>query len=181
MGNDMFDSNQDRHQQFLRAFTTHEPALRAFVRRLVPSRTDADDVLQEVAIVLWEKFAEFREGGDFKAWTCGIARYKALAWLRDKGRDRLVLDTDVVELIAEDSLQAESRLQRQRDALESCLGKVPPAERELLVRAYQPETKIQDVAATSGRSVGGFYQWLYRTRQMLLDCVKRELAPEVLS
>jgi RNA polymerase sigma-70 factor, ECF subfamily len=174
----MSGGNQDHHQQFLRAFTTHEPAVRAFVRRLVPTRADADDVLQEVAIVLWEKFDEFREGGDFKAWACGIARYKVLAWLRDKGRDRLVLSSEVVELIANDSLRDESYLHKQRIALEACLEKVPPAERDLLAQAYQADVKIQDIAESSGRSIGGFYQWLYRMRQMLLECIQRQIGQE---
>ena len=104
-----------------------------------------------------------------------------LSWLRDRGRDRLVLASEVIELIADESLHTESRLERQRIALESCFEKVPPAERELLVRAYRPEAKIQDVALTSGRSVGGFYQWLHRMRRLLLDCVNRELAEESLS
>jgi len=174
----MSDGNQDHYQQFLRAFMKHEPAVRAFVRRLVPTRGDADDVMQEVAIVLWEKFDEFHDGGDFKAWACGIARYKVLAWLRDKGRDRLVLSTEVVELIASDSLRDESHLHKQRMALESCLEKVAPEERRLLVRAYHADAKIQDVAKTSGRSIGGFYQWLHRMRQMLLECIYRQIAQE---
>lgn len=172
---------QKRHERFLSEFTQHEPAVRAYVRRLVPSRADADDIMQEVAIVLWEKFDEFREDGSFKAWACGIARYKVLAWLRDKGRERLVLANDVVELIANESLDCETRLARQREALESCLEKLPSSERELVTQAYQPSIKIQEVAAVSGRSVGGFYQWLYRMRQMLLNCVRGELAREPLS
>jgi len=174
----MDSGSRTQHQRFLRLFTTHEPAIRAFVRGLVPSRTDADDILQEVAIVLWEKFDEFREGGDFKAWACGIARFKVLAWLRDRGRDRLVLDSDVVEVIAAQSLDQEPFLQQQREVLETCLKSVPAEERSLLARAYQPGAVIRDIAETSGRSVAGFYQWLYRMRQMLLDCVKRRLAPE---
>lgn len=174
----MSEAHQDHHQQFLRAFTTHEPAVRAFVRRLVPSRADADDILQEVSIVLWEKFDEFRQDADFKAWACGIARYKVLSWLRDKGRDRLVLNSDVIELIADDSLRDEPHLQEQRVALESCFEKVPSAERKLLTQAYQTDANIRETAATSGRSIGGFYQWLYRMRQMLLDCVRRTIAQE---
>lgn len=173
--------SDDRHRRFLRAFTTNEPAVRAFVRRLVPTRADADDILQEVSIVLWEKFDEFRPDADFRAWACGIARYKVLAWLRDKGRDRLVLDSDVVELIAKESLQAESELEQQRVALESCFEKIPPDQRELLAHAYRRDVKIQDVAASSGRSVGGFYQWLHRMRKLLLECIGRELAEEPLS
>ena len=172
------DFSQDRHQQFLRAFTTNEPAVRAFVRRLVPSRADADDVLQEVAIVLWEKFEDFCDGGNFKSWACGIARFKVLAWLRDKRRDRLVLDDDVVGLIADEAFRDESNLEQQRIALETCFEKVPQRERDLLTQAYQPAAKIQDVAANSGRSVAGFYQWLHRMRLMLLECIQRERARE---
>ncbi len=175
MTSHMGNSRRDRHSEFLRTFTTHELAVRAFVRKLVPSRADADDVMQEVAIVLWEKFDEFREGTNFNAWACGIARFKALAWLRDKARDRLVLDSDVVDLIAEQSLACEHRMQQQREALEQCLDKMPATDRDLLSHAYDPTAKMHEVAAGSGRSVGGFYQWLYRIRQMLLDCITREL------
>lgn len=172
-------SHQNR--EFLRAFTAHEPAVRAFIRRLVPSRVDADDILQDVAVVLWEKYGEFQAGGDFRAWACGIARFKVLAWLRDRGRDRLVLDSDVVAALAEESLQVESHLDRQRAALETCFEKMPVGERELLARAYRRDVRIQDVAVTSGRSVGGFYQWLHRVRKMLLECVNRQMAEEPLT
>lgn len=168
----------DRHREFLRCYTSHEPAIRAYVRRLVPLRADADDVMQEVAVVLWDKFDEFREGGDFRFWAFGVARFEVLAWLRDKGRDRLVLSQAVAELIAEESLQDEPRLARQREALESCLEKLDAAQRQLLVAAYQPQTRIQSLAAQSGRSLAGFYQWLYRMRRLLLDCARRELAAE---
>ncbi|MHC2069854.1 sigma-70 family RNA polymerase sigma factor [Bremerella sp. T1] len=175
----MDDSN--RNQRFVRIFTQHEPAVRAFVRRLVPSRTDADDILQEVAVVLWEKFDEFQPDRDFRAWACGIARYKVLSWLRDRGRAKLVLDSDVVELVAEESLRIDRHLEQQRTALEVCFEKVQPDQRSLLKDAYREGAKIQDIATNSGRSVSGFYQWLYRMRQMLLDCVKRELAQESIS
>lgn len=172
------DENQ-RHNQFLRAFTAHEPALRAYVRRLVPTRADADDVMQEASVVLWEKFGSFRDGADFRAWAFGVARFEVLAWLRDKGRDRLVLDEAVVAMLATATVEDESLLQRQREALEACIAKVAPDQRELLLQAYQPETRIQDIAPGSGRTVPGFYQWLHRVRRILLDCIRRTLSQEV--
>lgn len=155
--------------------------MRAFVRRLVPTRVDADDVMQEVSIVLWEKFSSFREGADFKAWAFGVARFEVLAWLRDKGRDRLVLDEEVVLKIAHEAEAHEPVFSRQREALERCMEKVPQEQRTLLVRAYQPEARIQEVAAGSGRSVTGFYQWLHRMRKMLLDCIQSTLVREAAS
>jgi len=163
----------DIQSRFLREFTAHEMAIRAYVRRLVPSRSDADDVMQEVAVVLWSKFSELRPGGDFKSWAFGVAKYAVLSWRRDKGRDRLVLDDDVVETLADETAVDEPRLQQQRVALETCLAKLDVTQRGLLMRAYEAGVPIQTVARQSGRTVAGFYQWLHRMRRMLLDCIKR--------
>lgn len=172
----MTPSESERHDRFLRSFTAHEPAIRAFVRRLLPTRADADDVMQDVSVVLWKKFGEFRDDGDFRAWAFGVARFAVLAWRRDKARDRLVLDESVVARLADESIEHEPAFQRQRDALENCLRKVTPTQRSLLMKAYQPELRIQDVARDSGRSVPGFYQWLHRVRRMLLLCIRRALS-----
>jgi len=174
----MSPAETERHHRFLRSFTAHEPAIRAHVRRLVPARADADDVMQEISVVLWQKFDSFREGADFKAWAFGVARFEVLAWLRDRGRDRLVLDEEVITKIAEETTVEEPRLQRQREALEHCMKKVPEDHRGLLMQAYQPESRIQDVAQSSGRTIPGFYQWLHRMRKLLLDCIRRALAQE---
>lgn len=177
----MSPTETERHRRFLRSFTAHEPGIRAHVRRLVPARADADDVMQEISVVLWEKFDTLREGADFKAWAFGVARFEVLAWLRDRGRDRLVLDEEVITKIAEETTAMEPLLERQREALELCMKKVPDDQRGLLMRAYQPESSIQEVAQGSGRTVPGFYQWLHRMRQKLLECIRRALTQEVVS
>ena len=41
----MSPSEIELNRRFLRLFTAHEEAVRAFVRRLVPTRADADDVM----------------------------------------------------------------------------------------------------------------------------------------
>jgi RNA polymerase sigma factor (sigma-70 family) len=105
------------HEQFLTLFTANEPAIRAYVRRLVPTTYDAADVMQGVALVLWRKFRELDQPDDFRKWSFGVARYEALAWLRDKARDRLVLAEDVLHTVANESSQDEERLSAQRDAL----------------------------------------------------------------
>ena len=174
----MSPTESERHHRFLRAFTMQEPAIRAYVRRFLPTRADADDVMQEVSVVLWEKFESFQPDGDFRSWAFGVARYEVLAWLRDKGRDKLVLDETVVTKLADESPDREPHLERQREALESCMQKVPVDQRRLLMQAYQPQARMQEVAQESGRTTTGFYQWLHRMRQMLMDCIRRTLAQE---
>ena len=173
----MAPSEQSIQHRFLRTYTAHEPALRAFVRRMVPARADADDIMQEISVVLWEKFATF-SGSDFRPWAFGVARFEILAWLRDRARDRLVLDEEVVLQLTEEAAGEEPQLDQQRRALEDCMAKVPGEHCELLMQAYHSEARIQQVAQASGRTVPGFYQWLHRMRRGLLDCIRRAVARE---
>lgn len=168
-------------EQFVRLFTACERRIRAFVRRIVPTQPDADDVMQEVAMVLWRKFDTFRTDGDFLAWAIGIAKFEVLAWRRDKARDREWLGGALIEILADESIADESRLGRQRESLAGCLERLSAAHRELLLAAYRPGARIQDVALQSGRSVGGFYQWLHRMKRMLLDCVRAQMSKKASS
>jgi RNA polymerase sigma-70 factor (ECF subfamily) len=167
-----------QHDRFLRLFTAHEPAVRAYVRRLVPSRDDAREVMQEIALVLWRKFAQVAKDEDFGPWAFGVARFEALAWLRDRARDRLTLSAEVLELVADESGRAEERLAAQREALEDCLRKLPEQQQGLVRAAYAGGARIQELAAESGRTVAGFYQWLHRIRLALLECTRRKMHEE---
>lgn len=167
-----------RHEQFLRHYSAHEPAIRAFVRRLVPLRTDVPDVMQEVALVLWKKFENLPDPDDFRRWAFGVAKFESLAWLRDKRRDRLVLAEDVLEQLALDATALDPILDSHRVGLESCLEKMPSDHRSLVLAAYEPGARIQEIAERSRRTVGGFYQWRHRVRLQLLDCVRRGMALE---
>ncbi len=174
----MDPENPQIHEQFLTLFTANEAAIRAYVRRLVPTRHDAADVMQAVSLVLWKKFRELDQPDGFRKWSFGVARYEALAWLRDKARDRLVLSEDVLHTVANESVQDEERLSAQREALESCLEKLPREQRTKILAAYAPDAAIQEVARQSGRTVAAFYQWLHRMRVQLLECTRKSLQAE---
>ncbi len=177
----MSDLNEQHHDQFLRLFTEHESALRTFVRSLLPSRGDASEVMQEVAVVLWQKFAVFDATRDFRKWAFGVARYEALAYLRDRARDRLVFNDELVSRLADEAVAAEQRHESQREALETCLQKLPETQRALVLGAYAKDTRIDELAAQRGQTAMSLYKLLQRIRQMLLECVRRTIALEELA
>ena len=177
----MPDLNDQHHDQFLRLFAEHEPALRTFVRALLPSLSDASEVMQEVAVVLWRKFAEFDSTRDFRKWSFGVARYEALAFLRDKGRDRHVFDDDLVNKLADDAAASEQRHEAQREALEACLQKLPEPQRELVLSAYAKGTRMDELATQRGQTAMSLYKLLQRIRQALLECIRRTIAREELT
>ena len=183
--------NPKNHDDFLRLFTSSEPTLRAFIRRLVPSQHDASEISQNTTVKLWEKFSVFLEKHShfnsteqkkedtqlhFKRWAMVVARYEVLSWRRDKCRDRLVFSETLLEKLATESQEQESHLENQLFALESCLKKIPEDRRKLVLEAYSARTKPQEIASRQGETLNGFYQWLHRIRISLLKCVKRTLA-----
>jgi RNA polymerase sigma-70 factor (ECF subfamily) len=177
----MTDLDSTRHDQFLRLFTTHEPAVRSFVRSLLPTREDAHEVMQEVALVLWRKFDDFATGEDFRKWAFGVARYEVLAYARDKARDRHVFGPEVIELLARDAEQSASRLEAQRESLEVCLEKLPAHQRSLVTQAYTPGARIGDLATRMGRTAMAVYKLLHRIRLALAECTRARLLEKGIS
>jgi RNA polymerase sigma-70 factor (ECF subfamily) len=172
------NQDQTRHELFLRQFTAQEPALRAFVRSLVPRVADANDVMQEVAVVLWQKYGEWACGEDFRRWAFGVARFKVLAWQRDRMRDRNVFGTDLIELLATEAEIDANRLERQREALRFCLEKLPSDQRRLVDAAYAPGGRIDELARRIGRTPMAVYKQLHRIRIALVDCTRGVLQKE---
>ena len=177
----MSDLHDQQHDQFLRLFAEHEPALRTFVRSLLPSRGDASEVMQEVAVVLWQKFAEFDATRDFRKWAFGVARYQSLAYLRDRARDRLVFNDELVNRLADEAAAAQPRHDAQREALATCLKKLPEAQRALVLDVYAKGTRIDELAAQRGQTAMSLYKLLQRIRQTLLQCVRRSIVREELA
>ncbi len=177
----MPDLNDQHHDQFLRLFAEHEMALRTFVRLLLPSRGDASEVMQKVAVVLWQKFAKFDATRDFRKWAFGVARYEALACLRDRARDRHVFDDELVGRLADEAEAAGQRHEAQREALETCLQKLPERQRELVLTAYTKGTRMDELAAQRGQTAMSLYKMLHRIRQALLECVRRTVSQEELA
>jgi len=173
--------NDQHHDQFLRLFTEHERSVRTFVRSLVPTRMAASEVMQEVAVVLWQKFGEFDATRDFRKWAFGVARFEVLAFLRDRARDRHVFDEELVTRLADEAATAEPRCDAQREALETCLQRLPVRQRELVLTAYAKGTRMDELAAQRGQTPMSLYKLLHRIRQALLECVRRTLAQEELA
>jgi RNA polymerase sigma-70 factor (ECF subfamily) len=166
------------HDQFLRLFAQHEAALRTFVRSIVPSLADTSEIMQDAAVILWQKFDEFDATRDFRKWAFGVARYEALAYLRDRARDRHLFDDALVHRLADDAAAADQRHEAQREALDQCLRKLPATQREMVLTAYTKGTRMDELAAERGRTAMSLYKMLHRIRQSLLECVRRTVARE---
>ena len=167
-----------QHDQFLRLYAEHEPALHTFVRSMLPNREEASEVLQDVIVVLWQKFESAQ---DFKKWAFGVARLEVLKFLQTRKRDRHIFDDELVNRLADRAVLLEQRHLSEREALEGCLQKLPAAQRELVLTAYTKGTRMDDLATRRGQTPMSLYKLLHRIRQALQECVRKMIAQEELA
>lgn len=149
-----------------------------YVTQLVGRTADADDVLQEVNRVVWEKYSEFEQGTNLTAWAYKIAYFEVLRYRKTRGREKVRFADTTLELLAEDAGVLADQESDRRTALVGCLAKLPDSDRELVTRRYLAGVEVRDLAATFNRSEKAVYRALTRVRAMLLECLQRSLAVE---
>ncbi|MEY2598454.1 MAG: hypothetical protein RLZZ142_713 [Verrucomicrobiota bacterium] len=165
----------DSHALFLRQYAAQEVALHAFVRSMLPNREEATEVMQEIIVVLWQKFADVQ---DFRPWAFGVARNITLRHLERRKRDRHVFDSALAERLADLSLEQETLHRREREALEGCLQKLPEPQRDLVLCAYTRGTRMETLALERNQTPMALYKLLQRIRQALLLCIQRTTRSE---
>ncbi|CAN5659406.1 sigma-70 family RNA polymerase sigma factor [soil metagenome] len=161
------------YDQFLRLYAENQTALHTFVRSLLPTRQEAEEVMQELIVELWQGFASANE---FRPWAFGVARNRVRMYLRRCVRDRHVFDDELVNRMADLAMAQEAQHLTERDALDACLQKLPEAQRQLVLTAYTKGTRMDELAARRGKTSMSLYKLLHRIRQALLECVERSIS-----
>lgn len=167
-----------RGSRFLRLFLENERRLYAYILTLLPNRADADDVLQDASVVMWEKFDEESPPHDFAAWGCRIAYYKVLEFFKKTRRNRVCFSQPMIDRLVETLAEHGSTLQldERREALADCIAKLKERDRELLARRFASGATTQSTATELRRSLDAVYKSLAKIRHSLLNCVEGALA-----
>jgi len=165
----------DSHANFAELYSRcHLPLLR-YVMTMLPHRATAEDIVQETAKNLWEKFDQYDPSQPFLPWARKFAYFETLNQRRKLAVRRKYFCSDLVETFADESQQVDPALDQQREALGECLAKLDGPSRELLLERYAKERSLTDVAASMGRSRNSLYVMMHRIRQKLADCVNRQI------
>jgi RNA polymerase sigma-70 factor (ECF subfamily) len=168
----------DVREEFVADLLAAQRAVYAYILSLIPTRNDADDLLQQTNTVLLRKAAEYPEIDNFVGWACRVAYYEVLAHRAKMNRDKLLFDDELVEILAVEATQMVTGVDRRREALRQCVEQLPEPRRRLVMQRYASSLSVGAIAEQMGRPVGSIYQTLHRIRNRLLDCVERRLATD---
>ena len=178
LGTDQLNKNE-QYRRFEFFLGENEQAIRGFIRSLLPSGKDLDDLLQEVGLICWKKFETFDSDGDsedFLRWAFVVARFEVLRHRRNMARDRVVLNEEVINILAVD---AEDRIviaEAERVALKTCIEMLNSTERRLLLSVHTQGDSVARIANELGQRARRLYSKVNALRDILADCVRKKLS-----
>ena len=172
------DSGQ-RHLDFSQRLERHHARLFSYVFSMVRNLDDAQDVLQETCLTLWEKYDDYDPQTPFCAWAFTVARFKVLSHVdRKRRRSRQFNPQVLAELAAIQASILPEESDARRDALRRCIEKLSQQQRSLLWKCYETTRSVKQTAEQLGRTPHSVHNSLRWIRQKLMECIDHTLARE---
>ena len=168
----------DAHERFTLLWTAAQPIVGSYIGSLVPDFQEAEDLLQEVALVLLRKFPEYDDQRPFVAWALGVARFEILHARRRHARSFVTAQSDVLENVTATYTELAPELDRRASALRECKRMIEGRAAELIRLRYEESLKPGEIASRLGLAATAVRMALSRARAFLRDCIDRKLKGE---
>ena len=148
----------------------------AYVRSQVTNEHDADDITQKVAFNAATNFGSYDIERPFAHWVIGIAKYQIALHFRERQRDRHTFDQSLVDQMTNVYVDAADELSEHSTALKHCLGKLNQRGQDIIDMRYQQSLKPGEIASRIGTTSTVIRSLLYRLRNQLEKCIKKQLS-----
>lgn len=143
--------------------------------RILPKRSDAEEVLQEIYTTVWRKAASYDASlASPVTWLVMIARSKAIDRARTDDSERTAPIDAAVE-VADDAIAgvAAAVQDDERRRLDACLGELEPERRRLVRAAFFDGATYEELARRSETPLGTIKSWIRRSLLKLKACLER--------
>lgn len=146
--------------------------LYAYALRLTDDPAQAEDVVQDALVIVWNRAGTYRGEGRLIAWLMGIVHHTALKALRH--RPAPLSETLENSLSAGDPLPEEQAQDRQQSArLRSGLRQLSPEHRAVLELVFYQGLSLQETAQVCDCPLGTVKSRLNAARQQLRGWLSR--------
>lgn len=169
-------------RRFERLVDEHGPRLRHLALMLLGRPDEADDVVQDTLIKLWDRGSEVRPGSELP-WLLTCARNACLDRLRGRSRTQGVMLRLVGErqALAEAGEAPDDRAEgeRRRKVLRDAVARLPEPQRSLLILRDLQDVDVATTARTLALNENQVKVYTFRARRALRRLLEEELHEQV--
>lgn len=153
-------------REFEVIFKSYYIPVRTFIKKLVKTDDDAEDIAQDVFTQLWVKPEVWQANPDIDRYIFKMAKYQALNHLRNNARhtEQGLVDADIsmVEKVSAGNSTIDPIIHEESDLLlKMALDRMPPKRREIFTMSRFEELSHKEIAAKLGLSVRTIESHIY--------------------
>ena len=162
-------------QAFERLYHATSAKLFGVCLRLLPERSDAEDVLQEAYAAIWRKAVQYDAAiASPISWLAMIAHNKAVDRLRSDGIARNVVPIEQAADVSDGSPTAPQLAEHAGEArrLDQCLQQLEVRRRTLIRTAFFDGATYEELAHRTDTPIGTVKSWIRRGLLQLRTCLE---------
>ncbi len=144
-------------------------------RGMLNNHLDADEITQEVLIVIYNKLHTFNFDSNLYTWIYRITSTRTINFIRKKKvKDFFsISDNKYNDLESEDDIQNNFEHKDEIKRIEIALAEIPVKQREVFIMRNFEELSYKEISKITGKSIGGlkanYFHALKRITELLKD------------
>jgi RNA polymerase sigma-70 factor (ECF subfamily) len=166
-------------ENLVKKFLEHREGLFGFVLALTRNRQAAEEIFQDIGLVIVEEARRGTQVDRFLPWAHEIVRRRVAEYFRKEGRRHAALAPADLEDAVSQSFQEfaldPAQVERRGRLLEACLEELSSPQRDLLERRYRDHTPLRALAERLKTTEGSLKVILWRIRRQLARCVEGKM------
>lgn len=144
-------------------------------RRMTGNHLDADEIVQEVLLVLYNKLKTFEFKSSVYTWIYTITNTRSINYLKKKNLKNFFSLDDILHKKSEDKDVIDNLEDKQKlDKIENALQKLPVKQREVFIMRNYDELSYEEISEITGKSVGALKANHFHALNKIKELIKNE-------
>ncbi len=143
-------------------------------RRMTGNHLDADEIVQEVLLVLYNKLKNFQFKSSLYTWIYKITSTRSINYIKKKNLKQFfsIEDKEAVSLKSKDDIVKDLETKEKFYRLEKVLQKLPAKQKEVFILRSFDELSYEEISEITGKSVGGLKANYFHAVKKITEMIK---------
>lgn len=145
-------------------------------RRMTGNHLDADEIVQEVLVVLYKKLSEFKFQSSLYTWIYRITTTRSINFLKRRSIKEVFSIEDKVPktMRSNEDIIRNIEIKEKYHKLELAMQKLPAKQREVFILRNMDEMSYEEISEVTGKSVGGLKANYFHAVKKLMEMMKED-------
>ena len=143
-------------------------------RRMTGNHLDADEIVQEVLIVLYNKLKDFQFKSSLYTWIYKITMTRSINYIRKRNLKQIFsLEDNETKLVkSKDDIINDLESREKLEKLENVLQELPLKQREIFIMRNFDEMSYEEISKITGKSIGGLKANYFHALKKIMELMK---------